>query len=111
MPDEEVGEPLLAAGPDDEVGIGQADQVSGLVRVAGYPEVAVRAAEQAVHLQTAKTARTYGFKDRGTIEPGMRADLNLVDIDASCTAEIVFDLAGLLGVELTPEIANRHSGH
>ncbi len=32
--------------------------------------------------------------------------VNLVDVDASCTAEIVFDLAGLLGVELTPEIAN-----
>jgi len=32
--------------------------------------------------------------------------INLVDIDASCTAEILFDLAGLLGVELTPEIAN-----
>jgi phosphoesterase RecJ-like protein len=32
--------------------------------------------------------------------------VNLVDVDASCTAEILYDLAGLLGVELTPEIAN-----
>jgi phosphoesterase RecJ-like protein len=32
--------------------------------------------------------------------------INLVDVGASCTAEIVFDLAGLLGVELTLEIAN-----
>jgi bifunctional oligoribonuclease and PAP phosphatase NrnA len=32
--------------------------------------------------------------------------INLVDVDASCTAEIVFDLAGLLGVDLTSEIAN-----
>ena len=32
--------------------------------------------------------------------------VNLVDVDASCTAEIVYDLAGLLGVEMTPEIAN-----
>jgi phosphoesterase RecJ-like protein len=32
--------------------------------------------------------------------------VNLVDVDASCTAEIVYDLAALLGVELTPEIAN-----
>ena len=31
--------------------------------------------------------------------------INLVDVEASCTAEIVFELAGLLGVELTPEIA------
>ena len=32
--------------------------------------------------------------------------VNLIDVDASCTAEIVYDLAGLLGVELTPEMAN-----
>jgi phosphoesterase RecJ-like protein len=32
--------------------------------------------------------------------------VNLVDVEASCTAEIVYDLAGLLDVPLTPEIAN-----
>jgi bifunctional oligoribonuclease and PAP phosphatase NrnA len=32
--------------------------------------------------------------------------INLVDVDASCTAEIVYDLAGLLDVPLTAEIAN-----
>jgi bifunctional oligoribonuclease and PAP phosphatase NrnA len=32
--------------------------------------------------------------------------LNLVDTDASCTAEIVFGLAKLLGAEVTPEIAS-----
>jgi bifunctional oligoribonuclease and PAP phosphatase NrnA len=32
--------------------------------------------------------------------------INLVDVEASCTAEIVYDLAELLEVELTPEIAN-----
>ena len=32
--------------------------------------------------------------------------VNLVDVAASCTAEILYYLAGLLGVELTPEIAN-----
>ena len=32
--------------------------------------------------------------------------INLVDVNASCTAEIVYDLAGLLDVRLTPEIAN-----
>jgi phosphoesterase RecJ-like protein len=31
--------------------------------------------------------------------------LNLVDTHASCTAEIVFELAKLLGAEITPEIA------
>jgi bifunctional oligoribonuclease and PAP phosphatase NrnA len=32
--------------------------------------------------------------------------LNLVDTDASCTAEIVFELAKLLGADITPEIAS-----
>jgi phosphoesterase RecJ-like protein len=32
--------------------------------------------------------------------------LNLVDTEASCTAEILFDLAKRLGAELTPEIAS-----
>jgi bifunctional oligoribonuclease and PAP phosphatase NrnA len=32
-------------------------------------------------------------------------DLNLVDVGASCTAEIVYELALLLGVEVTPEMA------
>ena len=32
--------------------------------------------------------------------------MNLVDVEASSTAEIVYDLVGQLGVELTPEIAN-----
>jgi phosphoesterase RecJ-like protein len=33
-------------------------------------------------------------------------DVNLVDVEASSTAEIVYELAGVLGVALTPEIAN-----
>lgn len=32
--------------------------------------------------------------------------VNLVDVEASCTAEIVYELLGLLGVGLTPEIAS-----
>jgi bifunctional oligoribonuclease and PAP phosphatase NrnA len=32
--------------------------------------------------------------------------INLVDMDASSTAEIIYDLAGVLGVDLTLEIAN-----
>jgi len=32
-------------------------------------------------------------------------DVNLVEVDASCTAEIVYELAILLGVEITPQIA------
>jgi phosphoesterase RecJ-like protein len=33
-------------------------------------------------------------------------DLNLVEVDASCTAEIVYELAILLGAEITPEMAS-----
>jgi phosphoesterase RecJ-like protein len=33
-------------------------------------------------------------------------DINLVEVDASCTAEIVYDLALLLGVKITREIAS-----
>ena len=32
--------------------------------------------------------------------------VNLVDVDASCTAEILYEVAGLLGVELTLEMAS-----
>jgi bifunctional oligoribonuclease and PAP phosphatase NrnA len=32
-------------------------------------------------------------------------DVNLVEVDASCTAEIVYELAILLGAKITPEIA------
>ncbi len=33
-------------------------------------------------------------------------DINLVDVEASCTAEIVYDLGVLLGAEITPPIAS-----
>jgi bifunctional oligoribonuclease and PAP phosphatase NrnA len=32
-------------------------------------------------------------------------DINLVDVEASCTAEIVYDLALLMGARITPEMA------
>ena len=50
--------------------------------------------ENAVHLQTGRTAATYGFTDRGAIEPGKKADLNLVDLDGLRlhAPEMVFDL-------------------
>jgi bifunctional oligoribonuclease and PAP phosphatase NrnA len=33
-------------------------------------------------------------------------DVNLVDVEASCTAEIVYELAILLGAQITPEMAS-----
>jgi N-acyl-D-aspartate/D-glutamate deacylase len=38
--------------------------------------------ERAVQLQTGQTAAVYGLTDRGTLEPGKKADLNLIDLDA-----------------------------
>lgn len=40
------------------------------------PKLAI---EQAVALQTGKTAAAAGFVDRGTIRPGLRADINVID--------------------------------
>ena len=37
--------------------------------------------EQAVKMQTSETAALYGLEDRGTIEAGKLADLNLIDVD------------------------------
>ena len=37
--------------------------------------------EHVVAMQTARTARMIGLLDRGVVAPGMRADLNLIDLD------------------------------
>ena len=38
--------------------------------------------EFVVKKQSHDTARLFGMHDRGTLEPGMKADLNLIDLDA-----------------------------
>jgi N-acyl-D-amino-acid deacylase len=40
------------------------------------------ALEQAVQMHTRDTARCVGLEDRGTLEPGMKADMNLIDFEA-----------------------------
>jgi N-acyl-D-aspartate/D-glutamate deacylase len=52
------------------------------------------ALEQAVKMQTHDTARCVGLQDRGTLEVGMKADINLIDFDALQLErpEIIFDL-------------------
>ena len=37
--------------------------------------------EQSVNFLTAKQARIIGLKDRGSLEVGKRADINIIDID------------------------------
>ena len=50
--------------------------------------------ELVVHKQTKATADVYGLGDRGTLEPGKRADVNVIDLDALTlhVPEMVFDL-------------------
>jgi N-acyl-D-aspartate/D-glutamate deacylase len=50
--------------------------------------------EWVVKKQAHDTARLYGLGDRGTIEPGMVADLNVIDYDRLqlCPPEVVTDL-------------------
>jgi N-acyl-D-aspartate/D-glutamate deacylase len=52
------------------------------------------ALEEAVRLQTGNTAAVYGLTDRGTLEVGKKADVNVIDLDALRlqAPEMVFDL-------------------
>jgi len=50
--------------------------------------------ETAVRLQTSDTAKLYGLGDRGVLRPGMKADVNVIDLDALKlhAPQMVFDL-------------------
>jgi N-acyl-D-amino-acid deacylase len=50
--------------------------------------------EFVVKTQTRATARLFGLYDRGTLESGMKADLNLVDLNTLCidAPGMVYDL-------------------
>jgi N-acyl-D-aspartate/D-glutamate deacylase len=50
--------------------------------------------ELVVRRMTSDTANLYGLRDRGLIEPGYKADLNLIDLDevGLRLPEMVFDL-------------------
>ena len=52
------------------------------------------AIEAIVEQQCRRTARFYGFEDRGTLEPGMLADINVIDFDGLRIhpPEMVYDL-------------------
>ena len=51
---------------------------------------------EAIRRMTSGPARIIGLKDRGTLAPGMRADVNVFDPDlvAECQPEIVHDFPG-----------------
>lgn len=50
--------------------------------------------EEVVAMQTRRTAELYGFRDRGLVAPGYRADLNVIDLDSLSIPppEMVHDL-------------------
>lgn len=50
--------------------------------------------ELIIHRQTRQTAELYGLLDRGLLQPGFRADINVIDYDALALGapEMVFDL-------------------
>ena len=50
--------------------------------------------EHVVRMQTANTARLFGLDDRGRLAPGLRADVNVIDLDRLRLEppEMVFDL-------------------
>ena len=50
--------------------------------------------EEAVRLQTSETADFYGLRDRGRLAAGMKADVNVIDLEALRIAapEMVYDL-------------------
>jgi N-acyl-D-aspartate/D-glutamate deacylase len=86
-------------------GLGDAGAHCGLISDGSFPTFLVthwardRARDRLplewlVKRQTADTARLVGLHDRGTLEPGMKADLNVVDFDALRLRppEIVHDL-------------------
>jgi N-acyl-D-aspartate/D-glutamate deacylase len=52
------------------------------------------AIEKVVESQTRRTASFYGMEDRGTLEPGMKADLNVIDFERLHihAPEMVYDL-------------------
>ena len=52
--------------------------------------------ERVIKKMTSETARLYGMFDRGTLEPGMKANLNLIDYDNLAVEhpEMVNDLPG-----------------
>jgi N-acyl-D-aspartate/D-glutamate deacylase len=50
--------------------------------------------ELAVKRQTSDTARFYGLRDRGVLAPGMKGDMNVIDLDGLRLhpPQMVFDL-------------------
>ena len=95
----------LLVHPESVLGLGDGGAHVDLICDAGYPSfllsywVRERARgtmplETAVKVLTSEPAAVYGLRDRGAIEPGLKADLNLIDPIAVAPREmeVVHDL-------------------
>jgi N-acyl-D-amino-acid deacylase len=95
----------LLVHPQTVLGLGDGGAHVDLICDAGYPSfllsywVRDRARgtlplETAVKILTSEPAAMYGLRDRGAVEPGLKADLNVLDTDAVAPQpiEVVHDL-------------------
>jgi N-acyl-D-aspartate/D-glutamate deacylase len=95
----------LLVHPQSVLGLGDGGAHVDLICDAGYPSfllsywVRDRARgtlplETAVKILTSEPAAMYGLRDRGAVEPGLKADLNVLDTDAVAPQpiEVVHDL-------------------
>jgi N-acyl-D-aspartate/D-glutamate deacylase len=95
----------LLVHPESVLGLGDGGAHVDLICDAGYPSFLLSywvrerargtiALETAVKILTSEPATVYGLRDRGAIEPGLRADLNLIDAltVAPREMEVVHDL-------------------
>jgi N-acyl-D-aspartate/D-glutamate deacylase len=95
----------LLVHPQTVLGLGDGGAHVDLICDAGYPTFLLSywvrerprgtiALETAVKILTSEPATVYGLRDRGAVEPGLRADLNLIDAGAVAPREmeVVHDL-------------------
>ena len=101
---EQIRELLLD--PGTLLGLGDGGAHCGQIVDAGLPSYMLShwgrdrrrgpgmALDQVVKMQTSETADFFGFHDRGRLQPGKRADINLIDFDRLRlhTPEVVNDL-------------------
>jgi imidazolonepropionase-like amidohydrolase len=89
----------VVAGTDAIAGLkGTAIGVSLWQEMSMYVEKCGFSAEEALRSATEAGARRFGFKDRGTVEVGKRADLVLVDGDATRQLDRLWEGKGIISV-------------
>ncbi len=96
----------MMSDPAALLGLGDAGAHCGYICDASYPTYLIKhwardrtrgpkfGLEWLVEAQTRRNARAMGMKDRGTLEPGMKADINLIDFArlGLSTPQMVHDL-------------------